>query len=125
MRPPQSARSRGRGVRRATATAGRCRPTTSPPAALDLADGRERWRRSLGTAVYGSSAGRRELGFFAGVALAGRRMLVASDRVHCLDASDGATLWESRPAPALGGGRLVVGTGAQPYVPGSSLVCVG
>ncbi len=66
-------------------------------AALDLADGRARWRRALGTATYGSGAARRELGFFAGVALAGRRVLAASDRVHCLDAADGALLWQSQP----------------------------
>lgn len=35
-------------------------------AALALEDGRDRWRRELGTAEYGSGAGRRELGFFAG-----------------------------------------------------------
>ncbi len=65
-------------------------------AALALADGRERWRRTLGTASYGSGADRRELGFFAGVALAGRRMLVASDRLFCLDAAGGATVCGSR-----------------------------
>ena len=98
-------------------------------AALDLADGRERWRRALGTADYGSGAGRRELGFFAGVALAGRRVLAASDRVHCLDAADGALLWQSAPLrtptsddyhwglPTVVGELALIGSGSGAELP--------
>jgi outer membrane protein assembly factor BamB len=31
----------------------------------------------------------------------------------------------SSAAPALANGRLVVGFGAEPFIPGNSLVCVG
>lgn len=98
-------------------------------AALSLADGSDRWRRELGTAEYGSGASRRQLGFFAGVALAGRRVLVASDRVHCLDARDGRTLWQSQPLrtptsddyhwglPAVVGELLLVGSGSGAELP--------
>lgn len=98
-------------------------------AALALEDGRERWRRELGTAEYGSGADRRALGFFAGVALAGRRVLVASDRVHCLDARSGRTLWESVPLrtpasddyhwglPTVAGGLVLIGSGSGAELP--------
>jgi outer membrane protein assembly factor BamB len=65
--------------------------------AIDLADGSERWRRALGTALYTGSDGERALGFFSGAASARGRVVVASDRVHCLDARTGATLWASTP----------------------------
>jgi len=97
--------------------------------ALALADGRPLWRRELGTAAYGSGADRRELGFFAGVALAGGRVLAASDRVFCLDARSGATRWASEPLrtpasddyhwglPAVAGGLLLVGSGSGAELP--------
>jgi len=93
-------------------------------AALALADGRPRWRRELGTATYGEGAGRRELGFFSGVALAGDGLLVASDRVRCLDAATGRTRWEAPPLrtptsddffwglPTVAGGLVLVGSGS-------------
>lgn len=92
--------------------------------ALALRDGRPLWRRELGTAVYGSGAGRRELGFFSGVAVAGDRVIVASDRVHCLDAADGRTRWRSEPLrtpasddyhwglPTIAGGVILIGSGS-------------
>lgn len=72
-------------------------------AAFDLADGRDRWRRSLGPARYGSGDGAVELGFFGGCAVAGGRVLVASDRLRCLRLGDGALLWESDPLASSGG----------------------
>jgi outer membrane protein assembly factor BamB len=65
--------------------------------AIELASGRERWRRMLGTASYTGSDGPRALGFFAGAAAARGRIVLASDRVHCLDAQSGDTLWSSPP----------------------------
>jgi len=97
--------------------------------ALALADGRPLWRRELGTAVYGGGADRRELGFFSGVAVAGDRVLVASDRVHCLDAADGRTRWRSEPLrtpasddfhwglPAVAAGMVLVGSGSGAETP--------
>lgn len=93
-------------------------------AALALRDGRPLWRRELGTAVYGSGADRRELGFFSGVAVAGDRVIVASDRVHCLDAASGRTRWRSEPLrtpasddyhwglPVIAGRMVLIGSGS-------------
>ncbi|MDO8211335.1 PQQ-binding-like beta-propeller repeat protein [Conexibacter sp. CPCC 206217] len=98
-------------------------------AALNLSDGHERWRRELGTAEYGSGADRRALGFFAGVALDGRRVLVASDRAYALDARSGRTLWQSVPLrtptsddyhwglPAVAGGLVLIGSGSGAELP--------
>ena len=98
-------------------------------AALRLGDGRERWRREIGTVEYGSGADRRALGFFAGVALTGRRVLVASDRVHCLDARSGRPLWQSVPLrtptsddyfwglPAVVGELVLIGSGSGAELP--------
>jgi outer membrane protein assembly factor BamB len=90
-------------------------------AALAVQDGRELWR----TALPAPS--------FAAPALAGRALCVAAadGTLRVLDADRGRILAEaalgdpSAAAPAVGHGRLVVGTGAQPYLPGSSLVCLG
>jgi outer membrane protein assembly factor BamB len=98
-------------------------------AAFDLAHGRELWRRDVGTAVYGSGDNARELGFFGGVALAGTSLIVASDRVFCLDAATGATRWESAPLrgsasddyfwgpPVVVGGLVLVGSGSGGELP--------
>ena len=69
--------------------------------AFDLARGTQRWLRPLGVAIYGSD--NRELGFFGGIAVKGKRAVVASDRARCLDARTGATLWEADPLRAAGG----------------------
>ena len=93
-------------------------------AAFVLADGRELWRRDLGTATYGSGESARELGFFGGVALAETSVVVASDRVFCLDAHTGATRWETSPLrgsasddyfwgpPVVAEGLVLVGSGS-------------
>jgi outer membrane protein assembly factor BamB len=98
-------------------------------AAFRLAQGKELWRRDLGTAIYGSGDSARELGFFGGVALAGNNVLVASDRVFCLDAATGATRWESAPLrgsesddyfwgpPVIADGLVLVGSGSGGELP--------
>jgi outer membrane protein assembly factor BamB len=92
--------------------------------AFDPADGRQLWLRSLGTATYGSGADSRQLGFFGGVARRGERIVVASDRVQCLDARTGATIWQAAPLrppggddyfwapPAIVGRMIVLGSGS-------------
>lgn len=72
-------------------------------AVFDLADGRERWRRDIGPARYGSGDSAIALGFFGGCATDGRRLVVASDRVRCLRLRDGAVLWEGDPPAPHGG----------------------
>ena len=90
--------------------------------AFDLATGRQRWLRPLGTATYGTDG--RELGFFGGLALAGDRVIVASDRAVCLSVATGATIWEADPIrapgaddyfwapPAIVGRTVLLGSGA-------------
>ncbi len=91
-------------------------------AAFDLATGVERWRRSLGVALYG--ADNRELGFFGGIAIKGNRAIIASDRARCLNARTGATIWEAAPLrgadgddyfwapPVIAGRAVLIGSGA-------------
>ncbi|MCW2953690.1 MAG: qbdA 1 [Conexibacter sp.] len=98
-------------------------------AALALGDGRERWRRELGTAQYGSGDGLRQLGFFGGVAFARGSVIVASDRVFSLDARSGATRWVTTPLrtatsddyfwglPAIVGGLVLIGSGSGAELP--------
>lgn len=69
--------------------------------AFDLATGQQLWLRSLGTAAYGD--GSRQLGFFGGLAAAGRSIVVASDHAECLDAKTGATIWQAAPLRPPGG----------------------
>jgi outer membrane protein assembly factor BamB len=88
--------------------------------AADLADGRLRWRARFAPARYGD----RRLGFLAGPALAGERLLVASDRVRCLDARSGRVIWRAAPlrsggeddyfwgAPVVARGLVIAGSGA-------------
>jgi outer membrane protein assembly factor BamB len=90
--------------------------------AFDLATGRQRWLRPLGTATYGTDG--RQLGFFGGLAVAGDRAIVASDRAVCLSVSTGATIWEADPIrapgaddyfwapPAIVGRTVLLGSGA-------------
>ena len=92
--------------------------------AVDLADGRERWRRAFEPARYGSGEGAVSLGFFGGCAAADGRVVVASDRTRCLRLDDGALLWEASPlrppggddyfwgAPVIACGLVVAGSGA-------------
>jgi outer membrane protein assembly factor BamB len=94
--------------------------------AADLHSGSERWRRALGTASY---AGDRALGFFGGPAVISGRVLVASDRVRCLHAATGQTLWESAPLrtdesddyfwgpPVAAAGLVLVGSGSGSELP--------
>jgi outer membrane protein assembly factor BamB len=88
--------------------------------AVDLLDGRVRWRTRFAPARYGS----RHLGFFTGPVLAGDRLVVASDRVRCLDARTGRVVWTASPlrsgteddyfwgAPVVARGLVLVGSGA-------------
>jgi outer membrane protein assembly factor BamB len=64
------------------------------------------------------------LGFFGGAAACGRRLVMASDRVRCLDLRDGSTIWEADPLrgpsdddyfwgpPVIVAGRVLLGSGA-------------
>ena len=90
-------------------------------AALDPATGRVIWQRSLpglATAAPIVSAGVVYTASAAGL-------------LHALRATDGAALGvailrePSSCSPAVADGRLVVGTGAAPYLPGDSLICLG
>ena len=93
-------------------------------AAFDLDDGTERWRRAFEPAVYGSGDDEVSLGFFGGAAACGRRLVMASDRVRCLDLRDGTTLWEAEPLrgpsdddyfwgpPVIAAGTVLLGSGA-------------
>jgi outer membrane protein assembly factor BamB len=81
--------------------------------ALDLATGRERWRVAPPAA-----------GFFGGPAIAGDRVVVASDRAIALDLRTGRTLWTADPlrsggaddffwgAPTIAAGLALIGSGA-------------
>ena len=90
-------------------------------AALAPVSGAVLWRTSLPAPT------------FAAPALAGSRLCVAGSdgTLRVLDAQTGKLVAStalgqpSSAAPALANGRLVVGLGAQPYIPGSSLVCIG
>ena len=93
-------------------------------AAFGLDDGAERWRRTFEPAVYGSGDAQVSLGFFGGAAACGRRLVMASDRVRCLDLRDGSTIWEADPLrgpsdddyfwgpPVIAAGRVLLGSGA-------------
>ena len=95
----------------------------------NLADGTERWRRDLGTAAYAGADGARELGFFAGPAAAAGRIVVASDRVFCLDARSGTMLWTTAPlrtaasddyfwgGTVIAGGLVLAGSGSGGETP--------
>src|SRR2546427_1592138 len=98
-------------------------------ASFDLRTGRARWRRSFPTAVYGSGAGARRLGYFGGVAVADGRVVAASDRVVCLDKRTGRTIWESAllrtntsddyfwGPPVIVRGLVLVGSGSGAELP--------
>ena len=98
-------------------------------ASLDLATGREHWRRQFPTPVYGSGAGKRRLGFFGGVAVDGDRVVAASDRVVALDGGTGQTIWMTQPLrnstsddyfwgpPVIVRGLVLVGSGSGAELP--------
>jgi putative pyrroloquinoline-quinone binding quinoprotein len=98
-------------------------------AEFELGSGRERWRRELGTAAYGTGDQARELGFLGGVTVAEGRVVAASDRVYCLHDSSGRTLWSSKPLrtassddyfwgpPVITGGLVLVGSGSGAELP--------
>jgi outer membrane protein assembly factor BamB len=98
-------------------------------ASFELGSGRERWRRGFGTAVYGTGDQTRNLGFFGGVAVVDGRVVAASDRVFCLDAASGRTVWSSKPLrtassddyfwgpPVITGGLVLVGSGSGAELP--------
>ena len=90
-------------------------------AALDPASGEVAWRRRIP-------------GFaFAAPAIAGDVLWTGSATgllhgVRCTDGEPVATLPIGEPcvgAVATSGGRVVLGTGTRPYLPGESLVCIG
>jgi outer membrane protein assembly factor BamB len=90
-------------------------------AALSPKTGEVRWRTELAGQSY------------AAPAIARNRLCVpaADGNLRVLDTATGAIVTTvplgspSTAAPALSGGGLIVGTGAAPYIPGASLVCVG
>jgi outer membrane protein assembly factor BamB len=98
-------------------------------ASFDLRSGHEHWRRGFGTAVYGTGQDARQLGFFGGVAVVDGRVVAASDRVFCLDAASGRTLWSTQPLrtstsddyfwgpPVITGGLVLVGSGSGAELP--------
>jgi outer membrane protein assembly factor BamB len=98
-------------------------------AAFELVTGRARWRRSFAPPVYGSGAGTRRLGFFGGVAVAGDRVVAASDRVVALDRHTGRTIWTTKPLrtsssddyfwgpPVIARGLVLVGSGSGAELP--------
>jgi outer membrane protein assembly factor BamB len=95
---------------------------TCVAAALELSSGRIAWRTELPGPV------------FAAPALAGGRAFCAAQvdgTLAVIDARDGriaatASLGEqSAAAPVTSRERIVVGTGAQPFLPGESVVCLG
>jgi outer membrane protein assembly factor BamB len=93
--------------------------------AADLESGRVAWRRRFPTARYGD----RDLGFFGGPAVSGGRLVVASDRLRCLSARTGKTIWRSaalRSAtsddyfwgpPLIVGGLVLAGSGSGSELP--------
>lgn len=90
-------------------------------AALEPASGRVLWRALLPAPT------------FAAPALAGGHVCVAGSdgTLRLLEKATGklaSTVALGQPssaAPAVAHGRLVVGLGAEPFIPGSSLVCIG
>jgi outer membrane protein assembly factor BamB len=90
-------------------------------AALAPTDGKVLWRTPLPAPT------------FAAPALAGSELCVAGSdgTLRVLGSATGKILAStvlgqpSSAAPALANGRLFVGLGAQPYIPGNSLVCIG
>jgi outer membrane protein assembly factor BamB len=93
----------------------------SVAAALDPGSGAVLWRRALASFS------------FAAPAIAQDRLAVVGvdGTVRLLAVADGAPIGElplgepSSGAPAAAGGVLVVGTGAGPFLPGDSLLCLG
>ena len=90
-------------------------------ASLDAGTGNVRWTTELGNFT------------FAAPAVAGN-LLVAAQADGTLSANslrDGSQVAafalgdSSAGAPAIAGGRLVVGTGAEPFLPGDALICIG
>ena len=98
-------------------------------ASFDLETGHAHWRRVFATPVYGSGAGKRRLGFFGGAAVAGDRVVAASDRVFALDRRTGRTIWKTAPLrtstsddyfwgpPVIVRGLVLVGSGSGAELP--------
>jgi outer membrane protein assembly factor BamB len=98
-------------------------------ASLDLATGQAHWRRRFATPVYGSGGGTRRLGFFGGVAVAGDRVVAASDHVVALDRRTGRTIWKTEPPrtsssddyfwgpPVVAHGLVLIGSGSGAELP--------
>ena len=90
-------------------------------AALDARSGEVRWRRDLGGLA------------FAAPALAGGLLCAttASGDLEVLRAEDGLPVARvalggpSAAAVSAGHGRLLLGVGAEPFLPGGELICVG
>ncbi len=98
-------------------------------ASFRLSDGAQRWRRSFGTATYGSGADVRQLGFFGGVAVSGNRVVFASDRARAVDLTTGKSLWTQPPLrtdtsddyfwgpPTIVGSTVIFGSGSGAELP--------
>jgi hypothetical protein len=91
----------------------------------DLETGRVAWRRRFPAVRYGD----RDLGFFGGPAVSGGRLVVASDRLRCLSARTGRTIWRSAPLrsktsddyfwgpPIIVGDLVLAGSGSGSELP--------
>jgi hypothetical protein len=93
----------------------------SVAASLDRRRGRERWRSDLGGLTFAAPAVAGGLVFAA----------TASGDLEVLRTRDGSSVARvalgvpSAGAVAIGERRLLVGVGAEPFLPGGELVCVG
>ena len=100
--------------------------------AVDLLSGAELWRQSFPTAAYGDAitqVGSRGQAFYGGPAVQDGRVYVVSDRLWCLDAFDGTTVWSTEPlrsdasddyfwgAPTLVENTVLVGSGSGSELP--------
>lgn len=100
--------------------------------AADLLSGTELWRQRFPTATYGDAitqVGSRGQAFYGGPAVRDGRVYVVSDRLYCLNALDGTTIWATDPlrsdasddyfwgAPTLVENTVLVGSGSGSELP--------
>jgi outer membrane protein assembly factor BamB len=83
--------------------------------------GRVLWRNALPAQTYAAPAVGGDRLHVAGVDGTLRALDIAGGRIVAEAPLGGS----SSAAPAIAAGRLVVGTGAAPYIPGDQLVCLG
>lgn len=100
--------------------------------AANIVSGEEIWRQQFPTATYGDAitrVGSRGQAFYGGPAVRDGRVYVVSDRLWCLDAVDGTTIWSTQPlrsdasddyfwgAPTLVEDTVLVGSGSGSELP--------